>query len=79
MRAPAIDVADLPAAAGAPSTATSRQPAPSFGRQAAAPFLDPAQPVVPAADVACCLAVDRFDLAMPVTVEAGHRVIRPRR
>lgn len=43
----------------------------------AAPFIDPARPEFPAQDVPLCLAVDRFDLAMPVEHEEGHRVIRP--
>jgi 2-phosphosulfolactate phosphatase len=35
-------------------------------------FADPAQPMFPAADLECCLAVDRFDFAMPVTHQEGR-------
>jgi len=54
-------------------------PAPALARArasaAAAKFLDPDQPAFPAEDVDRCLDLDRFDLAMPVTLRDGHRVV----
>jgi len=58
-------------------------PAPFLARArasaTAARFLDPAEPGLPAADLDRCLAVDRFDLALPVTAEDGRLVLRAAR
>lgn len=58
-------------------------PAPFLARArasaTAARFLDPGQPAFPAADLDRCLAVDRFDLALPVTADGGHLVLRAAR
>lgn len=40
-------------------------------------FADPARPEFPAADLACCAEVDRFDFAMPVERRDGGFVMRP--
>ncbi|MBU0491540.1 MAG: 2-phosphosulfolactate phosphatase [Chloroflexi bacterium] len=44
--------------------------------RAAQAFADPARPEFPAADLACSVAVDRFDLAMPVTRQGDRLVMR---
>jgi 2-phosphosulfolactate phosphatase len=55
-------------------------PAPFLARvqrsEAGEKFLDPARPEFPAADLACCLQLDRFPFAMPITRENGLLVLR---
>ena len=42
-------------------------------------FADPAQPMFPAADLECCLAVDCFDFAMPVARQGALLVMTAER